>query len=415
MKLNTTDFLRKAQHPLQLAFVSIPPAMLLALSNAPEALPRLWALPAAYVLLAWGCILLPGKRRLGAGILSAVLLLALAWVLLPLGKRLLLLLLPVMYIGLLGPALPIGGWPRNRELHAAWHIVGVVFHLLMQFVVSTKQRMAVSAYDAAQTPLTVSFLCCAALALLALNRASLDSAAQSRRTVPLLMQRQNRVLTILLMAAGVALAALPAVKKALEALWDLLRQGIIRLAAWLASLMPDMGTSSGGSGGSGQMELGFGEVNEPSQLAIILEKVIMGIALLVLLIALVLAGRVIVKKLRVLLRALWARLTQYGAAAGEDYVDEITSTRDEPDTEREGVLSRLRRRMPLQDKAQTPTEQVRRRYRWLQQKHSGWSKASTARENLPASAARLYERARYSGQELSAEEAERFHAGTKKV
>ena len=108
-------------------------------------------------------------------------------------------------------------------------------------------------------------------------------------------------------------------------------------------------------------------------------------------------------------------MIQYSAAASEDYEDEITSTRDESDTEREGLLARLRRAAAIEEKGRTPTEQIRLRYQYLRRKHRDWSAAATARETLPEDAAALYERARYAGHALTEAEANSFKDATRRV
>lgn len=414
MKLNTTDFGRKMQHPLLLAFASVPAALIIILNFAPDMLHRVWLFPASYVLLAWGCILIPGKKRILGGVVSAALMAALTLLVLPAAEQIALALLPVMYIALLIVTLPIGGWSRNQELAVGWHIGGVLTHVVLQLLVNGSRLMGNGVYDAAQTPVLVSFLCCVVLILLALNRSSLDSAAQSRRRVPLLMRRQNIVITLTMLVIGVLIAAIPAIGDLLTKLWDWLMRGVAWLVGLLSALLPQGGGAVGGAAMTSDMELGLGEANPPSDFALLMEKIIGVVALAVIAVALVIVIRVAGKKLAKLLKYLWGRLGQYGAAAGEDYEDEITDTRDESDTEREGLLTRLRRAVPGEEKGLTPTQQVRSRYRRLKQRRR-WSDAATARETLPSEPAALYERARYSGQELSAEEAERFQAGTKKL
>lgn len=415
MKLNTTDFRRKMQHPLLLAFGSIPLALILILNAAPELLRRMWIFPAAYVLLAWGCILIPGKRRILGGAVSAALLLAMGLTLLPVPEKLALILLPVMYIALIIVTLPIGGWPRARELAVGWHVAGVGTHVALQVLLSGSQRIGTGLYDAAQIPLLASFLCYAVLVLLALNRSSLESASQSRRTVPLLMRRQNIVITLALLVIGVAIAAIPAIGSTMDVLWNLLMRGVAYVAGLIAALLPSGNGPIGAPAESGDVSMGFGEAAPPSELALILEKVLGVVALVVVVVSLILLVRVAGKKLIQLLKYLWGRLGQYSAAAGEDYEDEITSTRDEPDVEREGLFARLRRFAPAEGKGLTPTERVRSRYRRMKRRHPDWTSAQTARETLPPEAASLYERARYSGQSLTEDEANRFHERTKKV
>ena len=413
MRLNTSDFLRKAQHPLLLGLGSLPLSMLLTLSFAPETFRFAWCFPAAYVLLSWACLVIPGKKRVVAGVISAILLVALCGLLLPMTKSFGLILMPLMYVVLMFLTLPIGGWPYNQELQMGWHVGGAVTHVLLQMLVNGSQLMQNGVYTPAETPVLCSFLAYAVLVLLALNRASLDSASQSRRKVPLLMKRQNILFTMVLLVIGVLLAAIPAIGAALDTVWDFILRGIALVMEFLALFMPASSGGGGGAGG-GMGDMGFGEAAPPSDLALLLEKILTVLTVLIVVIALALLLRVLWKKLKAGLKLLWARMMQYGSAASEDYEDEITSTRDEEGTEREGLLSRLRRMNVGDEKGGTPTERVRMRYKKLKRRNE-WSAASTARETLPDEAAALYERARYGGETLTEEEAGRFREGTRRV
>ena len=413
MRLNTSDFLRKAQHPLLLGLGSLPLSMLLTLSFAPETFRFAWCFPAAYVLLSWACLVIPGKKRVAAGVISAILLVALCILLLPMTKSFGHILMPLMYVVLMFLTLPIGGWPYNQELQMGWHVGGAVTHVLLQMLVNGSQLMQNGVYTPAETPVLCSFLAYAVLVLLALNRASLDSASQSRRKVPLLMKRQNILFTMVLLVIGVLLAAIPAIGAALDTVWDFILRGIALVMEFLALFMPASSGGGGGAGG-GMGDMGFGEAAPPSDLALLLEKILTVLTVLIVVIALALLLRILWKKLKAGLKLLWARMMQYGSAASEDYEDEITSTRDEEGTEREGLLSRLRRRNVGDEKGGTPTERVRMRYKKLKRRNE-WSAASTARETLPDEAAALYERARYGGETLTEEEAGRFREGTRRV
>lgn len=414
MKLNTTDFRRKCQHPLLLALASVPLALVLMVNAAPELMMVMWCFPSAWVLLSWGCMLIPGRKRLLAGLISAALLAAMAAMLLPLRANPVLILLPLMYIPLLLVSLPMGGWERSRELPLAVHVAGVLTHVLLQLLISASELVDSVVYAPAKTPLLLSFLGYAVLVLLALNRSSLDSAAQSRRRVPLLMRRQNLVITLALLALGVLLAAIPAIADVIGTAWNWFIRGVAFVASLLLSLLPQRSGGSGGGGTGGDMDMGVGEAYEPSQLALLMEKIIGWAALIILAIGLIFLLRAAGKKLVQLLRYLWGRMNRYGAMASEDYEDEITDTRDESDVEREGLLGRLRRMVPTEEKGLTPAQQVRSRYRRLKQRRK-WHDASTARENLSEDASRLYEQARYSGQPLTQADAERFQEGTRRV
>ena len=70
MKLNTNGFRIKCQHPLTLALAFFPLGWLFI--NGVDGLARyVYLFPAAYALLAWACLLIPGKWRLLAGFAGA--------------------------------------------------------------------------------------------------------------------------------------------------------------------------------------------------------------------------------------------------------------------------------------------------------------------------------------------------------
>lgn len=415
MKLNTTDFLHKAQHPLLMGLGSVPLSLLFVMNNAPELLARALLLPAVFVLLAWFCLLLPGRKRLAGGIIGAAALLAAGFVLLDARVHFFLSVPPLMYAGLLFATLPMGGWPRGRELNIAWYVIGVLLYVLMQLLTTGAQLAGTRLYDPTIPAVTLCFLGYAALLLLALNRASLESASMSRRTVPLLMRRQNTVLTFALMALALLIAAIPAIGSALGTVWDWLIQGLAMLGTLLSALLQQRQSGGGSAPAMEPDSLSIGEAAEPSALALFMEKAIGIIALIALIVLIFFAGRALIRKLIHLAKYLWGQLTHYSAAASEDYEDEITDTRDEADVERQSLLTRLRRMAPADEKSMTPTERVRYRYKRLKHRHSDWSAAATARETLPEQAAALYERARYGGESLTEEDAGNFRDATKKI
>lgn len=415
MKWNTTAFGRKCQHPLQMVLGTIPLAVLIIMNVAPELLNRMWALPGACVVLSWGCLVLPGKRRLLGGIIGMVLLMVLGALLLDFRANFLLVSLPVLYSVLLFFTLPIGGWERSRELAIIWHVTGMLFYVLLQLLISGSRKLGPDLYAPVERAVLVCFLLSVCLAVLALNRASLDSAAMSRRTVPVLMRRQNLVVTMGMMVLGVLIAAIPIIGSVLKRVWDWLMQGVAYLANLLMSLLPQNQRAGGGPPAEPSEVMQLGEAREPSALAEFLEKVlIVSVGLLLIAIA-VFVTRVLIKKLIRLGKYLWLKLGQYNAAASEDYEDEITDTRDERGVERSSLVIRLRRRALLDEKNMSPAERIRYRYKRMKQKRPDWTAASTARETLPEEAAVLYERVRYSGEELTEEEAGRFRENTRRI
>ena len=122
-----------------------------------------------------------------------------------------------------------------------------------------------------------------------------------------------------------------------------------------------------------------------------------------------LALRVVWRNLKILYKRMMARLNEYMASSSEDYVDEISDTRDDADRER---LAHRRRRRQLKkhvdESTLNPQQRIRYRYLLYWLKHPEWTPERTARENLNGDAAQLYERARYSSHEVTERDAEAF-------
>ncbi len=413
MKLNTTDFRRKMQHPLVLALACFPLVLFLMAQNAPEAQGLMWVLPVSYVLLAWVCLLLPGKLRLMGGIFSIGVMIAVTAAAWPVAAQPVLIVPVIVYAVLMLFALPMGRWERGRELGLEWPVIGMCTHVLVQLLINGAQKLGNTAFDDCEGVLVVSFLALAVLVVLAMNRTSLNAASQSRQNIPLLMRRQNLVLVMAVLVIGVLISMIPAIGQALAFMWDKLMQLMLLIGAFLASIMPQQKSGGGGAGGGDSDPLVPGAAAEPSQLALIMEKVMTVLAVVIIIVGAFFILKMLLKRLKKLLLYLWAKLGRYSAAVGEDYEDEVTSTR-EVDAERESILGRLRRFAPEDERGLDASQRVRSRYRSLKRRRQ-WTTSATARETLPEEAARLYERARYSGEALTDEEAERFRNVTKKV
>ena len=410
MKLNTTDFRIKLQHPLVLALDFFPVVLFVLAKNAPDALQWMWVLPAAYVLLAWICILMPGKLRLLSGLMGMAAMAALAASVYPLGISV--ILVGIYWVAML-IALPMGRWERGRELGLEWPVIGVVSHVLIQLLINGAQKLGDTSFDTCEGWLVVSFLALAVLVVLSLNRQSLSVASQSRQSIPLLMRRQNLVLVLAVLVIGVLVALIPALGQALSFLWDKLMQLILLIGTFLSAIMPQQKSGGGAAGGDDSEQLIMGAASETSWLAIIMEKIMTVMTVIIMIVGAIFIMKMLWKRLKKLLRYLWEKLSMYSAAVSEDYEDEVTSTRED-DAERESMLSRLRRFAPEDERGLDATQRVRSRYRGLKRRKQ-WETSSTARETLPEEAASLYERARYSGETLSEEEAERFRNVTKKL
>jgi len=155
-------------------------------------------------------------------------------------------------------------------------------------------------------------------------------------------------------------------------------------------------------------ELGM-EAAEPSAFAKLMEKIVMVVAAVAIIALALWVGRFLWRRLRVLLRRLWALLQRYTLAASEDYVDEVSDTRESGDDSLSRRRRSLRRKLrQVNEESLSPAARIRYRYQRLLWKRLEWGPGTTARENLPEETAILYEKARYSSAEPSAEEAEHF-------
>lgn len=424
MKLNRSDFPRKCQFPLLIALGTLPLMALIMLYNLPQATSALTVLIPAYVLLAWLCILLPGKIRLPAGLLSCALLAALSIRVFTIGGSLpvvhgstmrldysvLSLLVPLLLCVFLLYGLQFASWPREKEIEFNGLAIGLLIHLVVQFVSFAERRRANVLWVEIQPLLVASFIAFLLLAMLSMKRLTMLGAAQGRQRVPMIIAQRNTLVTVSILAVALFVAAVPAISRALSALWALLLDAIKSFIALIASLLKNSGPSAPGMGGGNSDSPLMGlEAGEPSLLAILLEKIAFAAALLAACALLVLALRVILKRLIWLLHVILSRLGSYAASASQDYVDEITDTREDGGQTEGTLRQRLLRRMAfVNERRLSPTERIRYRYRRLLSQHPDWPISKTARENLAASDAALYEQARYSGKAASQEDAEHF-------
>lgn len=395
---------RKVQLIAMLALLALPPALVLGAHGFAH---RLWVAPVfCLICFAAGVIslLIPGKWRVAAGVVMAAGVIAFGLKVLPWREWWWTLAAPLGFAVLLMYMLPIAGWEKDRELSHSLTLAGCGLYMAVQLM-----NMIPSGVYAAMGPmLKIGFLIYAALWMFALNRQSLIDAAARGQRAPVGMQRRNKVFTVGLMVIVMLIASIPALAHALAWVWNRAVEIAVLIGRWLASLMPETSPGGSGGGGEGMMELA-GEVVEPSLFSQIMEKIFAVIAVLALAVALGYALRVVWRKLRVLLGRLWTMLNRYALSASEDYVDEVADTRDT------GETSTVKRKPFWQDwfdqvneERLSPVERIRYRYRRLMRRHAEWQPGSTARENIPREAALLYERARYSSETVSPQEAQAF-------
>ena len=413
MKLNTTDFLRKSQFPPMIALAALPVFTIIVLQNVPEVFPALGVLLPAYVLCAWLCMLIPGKVRLPAGLIACAGLIALSLRLLPIthdvGQSVLCAFIPLALCGLLLYSLQFAAWPREKEIPFNWYAAGVITHLIAQLMGFASRRLGMSTWNTATPILTAAFILFMMLVLLSMNRTTMLGASLGRQHIPPSMRRRNIAITLSLLGAALVIAAIPAIVEFVERVWSLVIGAVGAVIAFIAKFLEtETAPGMGGSGGGMDMMPPV-EHQEPSLLALILEKIVTALAFVIAALLLLFLLRQTLRLLIALIRKITSRLSMYMSTASQDYVDEITDTREEGGEASGSLLSRLRRSLSrVNEKNLTPAQRIRYHYRLLLRRHPDWPQSHTARENLPPESASLYEAARYSGQEITEQDAETF-------
>lgn len=411
MKTSFSGWLHRARLPLILACATYP--LVFAAGMGLGSMGALLALTVAYGLLAEICLLLPGRRRLLGGAICSAALLGLGAALLPVTEKPLLLAVPAGYALLLMAGLPMAAWPQDREPHMAWPLLGLGGYVVLLELLQGPWRGRVE--GARLLPLGIGFVILLALALLIMSRASVRDATAGRVKAPTRVRRMNTLMTLGYLALGLSLAMLPGIVRALRVLWQGVKRLIFAVASWLMSLMPPMtGGTENLAAPSPEAFTLVAEQAEPGPLQIMLGRILAIIAFVALALLAFMLLRAVYRGLKRLARAILARLMRFSVSVAEDYVDEVTDTREEGGEARR--MSPWRARMGLGGEGRLPPrERVRHRYLRLKWKHGEWRGGMTARETIPEAPAAIYERARYSDHEVTEEDARAFLDGVRRV
>jgi len=404
--MNIQTFLRRLHFPFVLIFGLLPLPLLLIcrLSAQPHAL--VWFFTLACMFPCMLCVLVPGRFRPAAAVLCAVLLFAAVLPAAATHAQPALLLLPAAAVVFLFASLPLAA----RELHEVslvLYCIGVISHIAVQIILLFSFHSGSTVYQPIAALTYVLFLAYALMFLLAFNRISMDNATLARFHLPASMRRINLTLTLGFFSGCLFLSLLPAAADALRAAYRFLRSALMQIAAMLLRLFPAE-DSYGGPGMGGPVYLpDTGAAYEPTLLSVIIDRIAAAAAFLLIIIGTAFLLRFLGRLAFKALRKLIARLYRLSSALSEDYVDEISDTRSENGTERRTELNLLKK-AKAEMYPDTPQGAVRRSYARLLRRNPGWSKNSTARENLNLRAASIYEKARYSTHAVTQEEADQF-------
>lgn len=413
MKIPARELLHKAQLLLIISLGTIPFILVLAGHKGASLLPVIWFYPAAYILLSLLCFHIPGKWRLACGIAVCLLMLAMS-IFLPEKNQLFAAILgTVFYCVLFLWTLPMAAWPASQEIPGLWVTAGVIFHLGGQLYLHMDRISGENRLGPVTGWMIAALFAFVFLTMISMNRRSLILASGKRQKASVAMGRKNKLMILVLFLICLFVAAAPSlwiwIKAAFLWLWD----KILRLVELIA------GESSGEVAEvPPSMESPFSQMpggEEAGAFALFTQSIVMIVGGIV---AAVLIGYLLLRFGRFIsriLRQIFALLSRYAINAAEDYEDEITTTR-----EQEPVYTRVRQyfahRVSLQEeRAMSPTERIRYRYKRMVLRHSEWDPGTTARENLPEELADIYERARYSGSSPTVEEAAAFAEKSKRI
>ena len=410
--MNGKEFFRKSQFVLLIALGCYPAAIMAALFIEPKLLDYSWIYPLVYGISGIGAMMFPGKPRLIWGIVGCLLLTVPCFLFLESSLCAFGLLIGVIFCGLLLCTMRMGAWEAGKELPAGWLAVLLVFLLFGCFLSFVEERVAHTGLS-----LRICLFVFLFFAMRSLNRGSLFLAAGGKRSFSPAMVQKNTMMTVILFFAALALALLPSAWELLKLLFELLG----RLFAWLkdlfAAMMPEETISEATTIATTEVATtgeGLGVLTEkiPRREPSAAGQAMMTTVVLMILIPASIFGlynivRLLIKGVRKLIDTVDAAVN----AHTDDYEDEITDTRQDGESETRKDPKEKKPKIP--ESSMEPGERIRYRYRKLSKKHPEWQASNTARENLPATPAGLYERARYSTHPITPEEAEQFKSETK--
>lgn len=412
MKQALTLLWKRLPLSLMIPCALLPVPLMLISKHAPSLLQLAWIWPVAYALAdIWGSII-RGKWRILYGLAQLGILVALSVLMFSSFADTPLFLIPLMY-GIAALAeLPQNTDKRTFQIRLiSYGIVGIALHLVAQVFLYTSTLAGNPTLEPVAPWLLISFFLFMFSGILLLNRTNLTLITQGRLSVGTVMKRKNLLLTLAFLGIALAVACLPGVVAAVSKLFQWLFVIILLLLELLGKIgtappegtMPSVEPGDSIFGGAGS------ENPQPEWLEILVAV----LSLLVLVAAVIFAIYFLSRKLMTLVRYLNKKLRSYLNTVTEDYIDEVTDTRDDPDRVQRRA-QKGRSLSPLELSKLSPNQRIRYRYRQLMRKNPQWTKGSTPRENLNDTAASVYEAVRYGEQTANDADARKFTEETKK-
>jgi len=323
------------------------------------------------------------------------------WLLFPATIRLESILQALLFSVQLFLCLQTAGWDRSMEIPGGVLGFGVAVHVTGQVLLLTDWGAGYPGWM-----LRLSLYGFTVFAMLSSNRRTLNTAYGKWGTVPISLSRRNALLVVGLSVIALLGSMIPSAAVFLQ---DVIVKALRWIGAFAAALFSKLdGPSADAAAEDIPAAMGPGGDNgRMLVLPPLLEKIILfiGALLSIAFLAYILwrVGKKIVKAVR----DGWDAFGKFLSGASEDYVDEVSDTRDTGTSERLTRRSRKPSRY-REDPTLPPDQQIRSRYRYIMGRHPEWAPGATAREKLPEDAAAVYERTRYSSHGASAEDVLRF-------
>ena len=409
MNQNRFEWLRKGQFPLLVASLLMPPVLLLFAVFAPERMLLAWAIPAAFVVLAEISLLIPGKWRLLYGILAAAALAGIGILVAREAGNTWLNAVSILYIPALIGCLPMAGWSWQEEPPRMITLIGVEMFLFAQFLAKFTMESFPNTEYLIRNGITISFLVFVLLELLSLNRMTLNRASAWYHKASTNIRRKNWIMVVAFFLLITLLVITPVLVDALK--W--LIGALLRLFQSADTQQPSIPPETVGNENPGIGDMG-GDTSTYASVAEMIFSVMVDIVMALAIAALVFALLMRIPRFVRWLKKLLGAMSRFAAAAVEDYEEEITDIRDR-DSLGKTRASNGRRIRLMEELRMAPRERIRHRYGKLLRKHPDWADSTTARENLPVQTAIFYERARYSQDTLTEEDAKQFVSEIKRI
>lgn len=403
--MNTKELLRKLQLVVLLTVGMLPVAMCILGFLAPELVGYSWIFPAVYGVLATVSLFLPAKLRLLPGILGTLLLVIPSVILPSRDSWFIAATTAVIYSALLIWSLRIPGWEATEEMPMLCGLISLCAHLAAQLLVFLQFLQDY------RVILNISFFAFAGLAMLSMNRQSLNLASGGKRGFSSSMRRKNLLLTLCMFGSALLVSLIPSVWGLIKLICDGIGTVLEKLREMFRNETVETIATEITEATEETYEYAFDgiEARDPNPT---MYKVMTAVVLAVV----IPFGVVILCKVWKLLSRLVSKIItsvmHTASVDTEEYDDEITDTRTEAQTEMVKT-GKDRKRSLTQRRKLPPREQIRYRYGQLAKKHPQWRSSDTARDNLVESAAELYEKARYSDHPVTPQDALRFKSETK--